>query len=86
VPDVVGLGENSLDRLCVVDALPRSGEKCPVHDYAERPGGQVATTVLGCARLGLRCAYAGAVGDDPAGERVLAPLRKAQIDLSLVRV
>jgi sulfofructose kinase len=83
--DLLGLGENSLDRLCVVDSLPQSGEKLPVHDYAERPGGQVATTVLGCQRLGLQCAYAGAVGDDAAAKSVLEPLREARVDLSSVR-
>ena len=51
----------------------------------ELPGGQVATAVLACARLGLRTAYAGAVGDDAAAELVLAPLRRAGIDLSGVR-
>ncbi len=82
---MLGLGENSLDRLCVVDALPRSGEKLSVRGYAERPGGQVATTILGCARLGLRCGYAGAVGEDHAAQLVLEPLRKANIDLSHVQ-
>ena len=83
--DVLGLGENSLDRTCVVDALPVSGEKNTVHTYRESAGGQVATTVLCCARLGLSSAYAGAVGDDQAAALVLAPLREARIDLSHVR-
>jgi sulfofructose kinase len=82
---VLGLGENSLDRLYVVDKLPQSGEKLAIRDYAERAGGQVATMILGCARLGLRCAYAGAVGSDPAAELVLEPLREAAIDLSPVQ-
>lgn len=41
--------------------------------------------MLACARLGLRAAYAGAVGDDGAAESVLAPLREAGVDLSGVR-
>jgi len=80
--DVLGFGENSLDRVCIVDHLPRSGEKLTVRDSVERPGGQVATTVLGCARLDLRCAYAGAVGDDAAAAAAIAPLRAAGVELS----
>jgi sugar/nucleoside kinase (ribokinase family) len=45
----------------------------------------VATAVLACARLGLRTAYAGAVGDDDAAASVLAPLRRAGVDVSGVR-
>jgi len=56
-----------------------------IREYAERPGGQVATAALAGARLGLRTAYAGAVGDDPAGAAVLEPLRSAGVDLSGVK-
>jgi len=41
--------------------------------------------VLACARLGLRTGYAGAVGDDGAALRVLAPLREAGVDLAGVQ-
>jgi sugar/nucleoside kinase (ribokinase family) len=83
--DVFGVGQNALDRLCDVDGVPRMGEKRPLPGCRDLPGGQVATAVLACARLGLRCAYAGRVGDDAAGARVLAPLRDAGVDVSDVR-
>lgn len=83
--DVVGLGESSLDHVCVLPSLEVQGEKVTIDDYAARPGGQVATTLLGCARLGLRTAYWGCVGDDFAAERVLAPLEEAGVDLSGLR-
>jgi sulfofructose kinase len=51
----------------------------------ELPGGQVATAVLACARLGLRTAYVGSVGDDPAGDAVLEPLRCGGVDISGVK-
>ncbi len=57
----------------------------PSGEGREIPGGQVATAVLACARLGLRTAYAGAVGDDAAGEAALAPLRRAGVDLAGVK-
>jgi sugar/nucleoside kinase (ribokinase family) len=45
----------------------------------------VATAVLALAHLGLRVAYAGAVGDDAPAEAALAPLRRAGVDCTAVR-
>ena len=50
--------------------------------YELLPGGQVATAVLAAARLGLRAAYVGSVGSDPAADPVLAPLAGAGVDVS----
>jgi sulfofructose kinase len=83
---VLGVGECSLDTWLEVDALPAPGGKTAVADWRELPGGQVATATLAAARLGLRAAYAGVVGDDAAAQRVLAPLRAASVDCSRVRV
>jgi sulfofructose kinase len=80
--DLLGVGQISLDHVGRVDRLPRFGGKRELDAYAPQPGGQVATAVLAAARLGLRAAWAGAVGDDPAAETVLAPLRRAGVDLS----
>jgi len=80
--DVLGIGQNALDRICSVSGALAPGEKRALPEYAERPGGQVATAVLTCARLGLRSAYIGRVGDDSAAETVLAPLREAGVDLA----
>jgi len=83
--DVVGLGEISLDHVCVLASLEVTEDKTPILDYAARPGGQVATTVLGCTRLGLQTSYWGCVGDDFGAERVLAPLEEAGVDLTGLR-
>ena len=53
--------------------------------YRELPGGQIATAMLACARLGLRTAFVGASATTRAAERVLAPLRAAGVDVSRVR-
>ena len=83
--DVVGLGENSLDRLVRVARWPEPGGKQAWLDFSERPGGQMASALVGCARLGLRAAYLGAVGSDPEADRVLEPLAREGIDLSAVQ-
>jgi sugar/nucleoside kinase (ribokinase family) len=83
--DVFGVGQNALDRVCEVDGLLQLGEKREMPGCRDLPGGQVATAVLACARLGLRCAYAGKLGDDAAAALALAPLREAGVDLSGVQ-
>jgi sulfofructose kinase len=83
--DVFALGEVSLDRVLEVDAFPPAGSKARLLSDVVRPGGQVATAALACARLGLRVAYATATGEDAAAERALAPLGRAGIDLGGVQ-
>jgi len=84
--DVLGIGQSSLDRVVFVDGPPSEGAIADPGPGLELPGGQVATAMLACARLGLRVAYAGAVGDDAAAAEVLAPLKRAGVGLSGVRV
>ena len=83
--DVLGIGQSSLDRVAFVEGPPEGGEVREPVEALELPGGQVATAILACARLGLRTAYAGAVGDDAAAATVLEPLRRAGVDVSGVR-
>jgi sugar/nucleoside kinase (ribokinase family) len=80
--DVLGIGQNALDRVCELRGGVDVGDKRALPACRDLPGGQVATAVLTCARLGLRCAYAGRVGDDAAATAALAPLRQAGIDLA----
>jgi sugar/nucleoside kinase (ribokinase family) len=80
--DVLGIGQCSLDRVAFVDGPPPLPEAPDPPEALELPGGMVATAVLACARLGLRTAYAGAVGDDAAAAAVIEPLRRAGVDVS----
>jgi sugar/nucleoside kinase (ribokinase family) len=83
--DVIGLGQNSLDHVAELDAFPTFAGKSAARSYATLPGGQVATALLACARLGLRAAFVSSVGEDPPGDAVLRPLRDAGVDVSEVR-
>lgn len=84
--DVVGLGQCALDQVAVVDGPPEFTGKKRIVELFQLPGGQIATAVLACARLGLRAALLGAVGEDAAREIILEPLRTAGVDLAGVRV
>ena len=82
--DVLGVGQCSLDEVARVDASPAPSGKARMRERRSAPGGQIATALLGCARLGWRAAFVSSVGSDAAAEAVLAPLRSAGIDLSRV--
>lgn len=85
--DVVGIGENSIDDIYRLPALPSPNAKIPVAAYRQAPGGQVATAMCACARLGLRASYIGAFGDDEHGARIRAALdeRGVHIGHAVVR-
>ena len=79
--DVVGIGEISLDHVALSEGIPGPGEKTELQTLSDAPGGSVATALLGCQKLGLRACLQGAIGDDPAGQQALAPLRTAGVNL-----
>jgi sugar/nucleoside kinase (ribokinase family) len=83
--DVLGLGENSVDYLYEVEDWPKPGGKLDLSGAEPRAGGQIASAVLGCRRLGLRTAYLGCAGDDPEARDALENLAEEGVDLSAVR-
>jgi sulfofructose kinase len=84
--DVVGIGEISVDHVCVIPKWPAPGGKARMDHYALHGGGQVATAMLACARLGLRAKFLGKVGDDAGGRQALQGLSHEGVDVSGVRV
>lgn len=84
--DVVGLGLNATDTVLTVSEFPALGGKKRVAGSSMQAGGQVATALVTCRRLGLRARYIGKVGDDPAGRFQLASLRSEGLDLAHLRV
>ena len=84
--DVVGIGRNCVDHLAVLSSLPPPDAKVPMKEYRVVGGGQATTALAALARLGLKTAYVGVVGDDPGGRMVLAGLREEGVDVSSVVV
>ena len=80
--DVVGFGENSVDLIATVQSLPPRDGKGPLDGLITVPGGQVATAMIGCARLGLRAEYVGSFGADRHGEIGKAALIDAGVDIA----
>jgi sugar/nucleoside kinase (ribokinase family) len=80
--DVVGFGTNAVDFLIQVPQYPEFNSKIELTDYVQAAGGEIATTMVGLQRLGLRTAYIGRFGTDPAGELGIDSLRSEGVDLT----
>ena len=83
--DVVGVGLNATDTLLVVSHFPAYGGKVPFQHEILSPGGQVASAMVACARLGLRAKYIGTLGDDERGRVQMESLAGSGIDLTHVQ-
>jgi ribokinase len=59
--------------------LPKPGETVLGPTYLMSPGGKGANQALAAARLGVKVALAGKVGDDGMGTRALHSLRRAAV-------
>ena len=84
--DAVGVGLNATDTLILLPKFPPYGGKVPFRSETLSPGGQVASAMVTCARLGLRAKYIGTVGDDERGRIQMGSLRGSGINLDDVEV
>lgn len=78
--DVLCLGLNSTDHLCLIPQRPQWGHKLRMTRLATMGGGQAATAACCLARLGRRVAYAGVCGDDEPGRRAGDWLRQFGVE------
>ncbi len=84
--DVVGVGLNATDTLLTLSHFPAYGGKERFIEEILSPGGQVASAMVACARLGLRVSYVGAVGDDHRGSVQRQSLDGIGINLDYLKV
>jgi sugar/nucleoside kinase (ribokinase family) len=80
--EAVGFGTNAVDYLIEVPEYPAFNSKIELSDYTQLAGGEVATTMVGMSRLGLRTAYIGRFGTDKEGEFGLQTLDDENVDVS----
>ena len=84
--DVVGMGLNSVDFLCLLPAFPTSNSKMRIRRFEKSGGGQVATAMVALSRWGVKTKYIGKVGSDELGQFSLESIRQEGIDVSSVTV
>jgi sugar/nucleoside kinase (ribokinase family) len=80
--DVIGYGEASIDDVWLLRTSLVWGGKVRAGRCERLGGGQVATAMVACARLGLRAAFRGRVGDDADGREVLEGLEAEGVDIA----
>jgi len=83
---VVGLGLNAVDWICVLPRFPAHNSKVRLEAIHRLGGGQVATASALCARYGLSVRYVGRVGDDEIGRASLEDLGKEPMELCIQTV
>ena len=84
--EVVGMGLNSVDFLCVVPQFPTLDSKTQILRFSKQGGGQVATAMVALSRWGITTKYVGKVGDDELGAFSLNSLRQEGVDVSSIRI
>ncbi len=81
--DVMGLGALNVDRIYSVPHVLTDGAQL-IDEVAVDAGGSSANTIYALAKLGLRCGFLGAVGDDADGQIVLRSFSEVGVDTSRV--
>lgn len=78
--DVIGFGALNYDKLYRVGKIAKAGEHMPITEVTESAGGSAANTVAALAKLGARCGFIGAVGNDSEGKIMLEDFRGYGVD------
>lgn len=79
--DVLGIGCNAVDHLCLMDRFPQEDQKTQAEVIEIQGGGNVATALVAVARLGGRAAYHAMVADDEYRERILSEFRSQKVNI-----
>lgn len=82
--DVVGMGLNSVDFLCVVPEFPTINSKMRILQFSKQGGGQVATAMVALSRWGVKTKYVGKFGGDELGQFSSNSLQQEGVDVSSV--
>lgn len=81
---VLVVGSIVLDHVMKVDSFPKPGDSVKGSGIARFPGGKGFNQAVAAARLGANVEFAGAVGNDAAGEEMLSIMVASGIETSLI--
>ncbi|MBK1696214.1 carbohydrate kinase family protein [Rhodovibrio salinarum] len=85
-PVLLCIGDIDRDVMISVPSLPTFDGKVSGRPLGEWPGGMAANVAMAATRLDTRTRLLGVVGEDATGERILAGLDRAGIDVSPCRL
>ena len=83
--EIIGLGALNIDHIYRVDHIP-DHEETVVNEAKSFPGGSAANTIYALAKLGMKTGYAGVIGDDEEGKRLLRDFQKVGVDTSQIKI
>ncbi len=83
--DAVGFGTNAVDYLIRVPAHPQFNTKIELDSYVQLAGGEIASTMAGLRRLGMKTAYVGRFGTDAEGDFGMQTLRDEDVNVEYAR-
>jgi len=81
--EVIGLGALNMDYLYRIESILEDGEAV-VSEMVSAPGGSAANTIHGLSKLGVNTGFAGAVGDDAEGKKLLQDFSEVGVDTSQI--
>ncbi len=84
--DVLCVGHAACDLSLFVDQYPLENSKCETHKSLEACGGPAANAAWLLSSWGLRCGFAGLVGEDVYGQRIRDEFIAAGTDVSLLHL
>lgn len=82
---VAGIGQCSLDVCALVGQYPQVDAKEEILRWEEQGGGPVATALVTLSRFRVTSRFAGIVGDDEAGFKILQSLLSENIDTTYLQ-
>jgi sulfofructose kinase len=84
--EVVGMGLNSVDFLCVVPEFPMINSKMRILKFSKQGGGQVATAMVALSRWGVKTKYVGKIGGDELGQFSVKSIQQEGVDISSITI
>ena len=78
------VGCATLDAIALVQDYPAADSRTVATDFATAGGGPAATAAVAAARAGANTAFAGVLGTDEEGDRIIAGLQAEGVDTSAV--
>lgn len=83
-PLLLFVGCSTLDSIASVGEFPSADSRTIASEFITAGGGPAATAAVTAARLGAHTAFAGVIGHDEEGDRILAGLETEGVDTSCV--
>lgn len=78
------IGSATLDSIALVQDYPAADSRTVATDFTTAGGGPAATAAVAAARAGARAAFAGVIGTDDEGDRIISGLQAEGVDTSAV--